>query len=125
MPLPGRAERTRGTDVAASSGIILVITTLPDRRAAMALAQSLVSERVAACANVLAECRSVYRWEGKVEQAFEVPVLIKARADRYAEVEAAIRARHPYEVPEIVAVPVAAGLPAYLDWVVAETADQA
>lgn len=98
---------------------------MPDRRSAIALAQSLVSERVAACANVLAECRSVYRWEGKVEQAFEVPVLIKARAERYAEVEAAIRARHPYEVPEIIAVPVAAGLPAYLDWVVTETADQA
>ena len=111
--------------MAAASGIIVVITTLPDRRSAVALAQALVSERIAACANVLGECRSVYRWEGKVEQSFEVPVLIKARAERYAEVEAAIRARHPYEVPEIVAIPVAAGLPAYLDWVAAETANPA
>jgi periplasmic divalent cation tolerance protein len=106
----------------AGSGIIVVITTLPDRRSAVALAHALVEERIAACANVLAECRSVYRWEGKVEQAFEVPVLIKAPAARYAEVEAAIRARHPYEVPEIIALPVAAGLPAYLDWVATETA---
>lgn len=107
----------------AETGVIVVITTLPDRRSAMELATTLVSERVAACANVLGECASVYRWQGKVEKSFEVPVLIKTSAAQYPELEAAIRARHPYELPEIVAFPVAAGLPAYLAWVAAETAE--
>lgn len=108
--------------MAADPGIVVVLTTLPDRRAAVELATALVSERIAACANVLAECTSIYRWQGKVEKAFEVPILIKTSVDQYPKLEAAIRARHPYEVPEIVAFPVAAGLPAYLDWVEAETA---
>jgi periplasmic divalent cation tolerance protein len=65
----------------------------------------------------------VYRWQGKLENAEEVPVLIKTTAARYAELETAIRARHPYELPEIIAVPVDRGLPAYLDWVTAETTE--
>jgi periplasmic divalent cation tolerance protein len=104
------------------AGVIVVVTTLPDRRAAIALATSLVSERIAACVNVLGECTSVYRWQGKVEKAFEVPVLIKAPASRYPRLEAAIRAQHPYELPEILVFPVAGGFPAYLDWVTAEAA---
>ena len=107
--------------MAADSDIVVVLTTLPDRRSAMELAAAVVAERVAACANVLGECASIYRWQGKVEKAFEVPVLFKTSADGYPGLEAAIRARHPYEVPEIIAIPVAAGLPAYLDWVRAET----
>jgi periplasmic divalent cation tolerance protein len=87
----------------------------------MKLAQELVAKRLAACVNVLAECASVYRWKGAIESATEVPVLIKTRAGRYAEVEAAIRASHPYELPEIVAVPVVRGLEAYLDWVAGES----
>jgi periplasmic divalent cation tolerance protein len=102
--------------------ILLVMTTLPDADAAHALAAKLVEARMAACVNVLAPCRSIYRWQGKVEDAEEVPVLIKTTASRYADLEAAIRAAHPYELPEIVAIPVAQGLPAYLAWVGAETA---
>ncbi len=101
--------------------ILLVITTLPDEASAHALAGHLVSARLAACANILAPCRSVYRWQGKIEDAAEVPLLIKTTPARYAELEAAIRERHPYELPEIVAVPPAAGLGAYLAWVEAET----
>ncbi|BAO31228.1 divalent-cation tolerance protein CutA [Sulfuritalea hydrogenivorans] len=100
---------------------LLVFTNLPDEASAHALATALVVERVAACVNVLAPCRSVYHWQGKVEEATEIPLLIKTTAGCYAVLEAAIRARHPYELPEIVAVPVAHGLPEYLDWVATET----
>jgi periplasmic divalent cation tolerance protein len=100
---------------------LLVISNLPDRATADRLAQALVERRLAACVNILAPCRSVYRWEGAVESAEEHPVLIKTTAQRYAAVEEAIRGLHPYEVPEIVALPLAAGLPAYLQWVADET----
>jgi periplasmic divalent cation tolerance protein len=100
---------------------LLVLTNLPDDASARTLAEALVAERLAACVNILAPCRSVYRWEGKIEDAAEVPLLIKTSAGRYAALEAAIRARHPYELPEIVAVPIERGLPAYLDWVEQET----
>lgn len=104
---------------------LLVITTLPDEESAAALAGHLVEQRVAACVNILAPCRSVYRWQGKVERSTEVPLLIKTTQDRYADLEAAIRAKHPYELPEIVAVPVGAGLPAYLDWIATECTSSA
>ncbi|MGB7541503.1 MAG: divalent-cation tolerance protein CutA [Burkholderiales bacterium] len=99
----------------------LVITNLPDRESAAKLARALVDKRLAACINILSPCRSVYRWRGAVEDAEEFPMLIKTSRSRYAELEAAIRAGHPYELPEIIAVPLAAGLPAYLEWVGAET----
>ena len=101
---------------------LLVFTNLPDPAAAQALAAALIERRLAACVNVLAACTSVYRWKGDVETAAEVPVLIKTTADRYPALEQAIRSLHPYEVPEIVAVPISHGLPQYLDWVQAETA---
>ena len=101
--------------------ILLVLTNLPDAAAASRLARALVEQRLVACANVLAPCRSVYRWHGAIEEAEEVPLLLKTSAQRYAELEAAIKAHHPYELPEIIAVPLARGLPAYLDWVAAET----
>jgi periplasmic divalent cation tolerance protein len=100
---------------------ILVFTNLPDRAAAMSLAQKLVDERLAACVNVLAGCTSVYRWEGRNESASEVPVLIKTLAKHYAQLEQLIRAVHPYELPEIIAVPIISGLPAYLKWIAEET----
>lgn len=101
--------------------VLLVFTNLPDHDSAAALAAALVEARLVACVNVLAACTSVYRWQGAVETASEVPVLMKTTVARYAALEAAIRARHPYELPEIVAVPVEHGLPAYLDWVADET----
>jgi len=100
---------------------LLVITNLPDRAAAEKLADALIRQRVAACVNILAPCRSVYRWKAEVRHDEEHPVLIKTTLDRYAALEAAIREMHPYELPEIVAVPIERGLPAYLDWVAAET----
>jgi periplasmic divalent cation tolerance protein len=100
---------------------LLVLTNLPDRAAAERLADALIEKRVAACVNILAPCRSVYRWKGEVQHDEEFPMLIKTTADRYPALEAAIRAGHPYELPEIIAVPIERGLPAYLDWVAAES----
>ncbi|MEO1766634.1 divalent-cation tolerance protein CutA [Thiobacter aerophilum] len=99
---------------------VLVISNLPDQDSAQALAQEAVTARLAACVNVLAPCSSVYRWQGKLERAIEVPVLFKTSKQRYPELEAFIRARHPYELPEIVAVPIETGLPAYLHWLALE-----
>lgn len=101
---------------------LLVFTNAPDRAVAMKLAQALVERRLAACVNVLAGCTSVYRWQGALETADELPLLIKTRAGRFEEVAAVIRSLHPYELPEIIAVPVVQGLPEYLDWVAEETA---
>lgn len=100
---------------------LLVLTNLPEREAAERLAAALVAQRVAACVSILAPCRSVYRWKGAVQREEEHPVLIKTTAERYPALEAAIRAAHPYELPEIIAVPIERGLPAYLDWVAAQT----
>jgi periplasmic divalent cation tolerance protein len=100
---------------------LLVFTNLPERAAAERIADLLVEKKLAACVNVLAPCRSVYRWKGAVQREEEHPMLIKTTAERYAALEAALRAAHPYELPEIVAVPVERGLPAYLQWVAAET----
>jgi len=96
---------------------LLVLTNLPDRDAAVKLARGLVERRLAACVNVLAGCTSIYRWKGEIENAQEVPVLIKTRSALYEELEAAISELHPYEVPEIIAVPVVRGLAEYLAWV--------
>ena len=99
---------------------ILVMTQMPDRASALALARALVEARLAACVSVGAPVDSLYHWRGEIETAQEVPVVIKTRADRYAAVEAEIRARHPYELPEVLAVPAINGLAPYLDWIAAE-----
>ncbi|MDD5330987.1 MAG: divalent-cation tolerance protein CutA [Sulfuricella sp.] len=104
---------------------MLVITNLPDRDAARELAGKLVEQRLAACVNILAPCESVYRWQGNIEKAQEVPLLIKTLRAHYDKVEKTIRQCHPYELPEIIAIPIAAGLPAYLDWLAAETTNSA
>jgi len=100
---------------------LLVFTNLPDRASAERLADLLVEQRLAACVNILAPCRSVYRWKDVVQHDEEHPMLIKTSAERYAALEQALREGHPYELPEIIAVPIERGLPAYLDWVSAET----
>jgi periplasmic divalent cation tolerance protein len=100
---------------------IIVLTNLPDKASATRLASLLVERRHAACVNILAECTSVYRWEGRVKTATEVPMLIKTSLSAYSRLEEEILANHPYELPEIVGVPLAAGLPAYLEWVATES----
>jgi periplasmic divalent cation tolerance protein len=105
----------------ADTGTIIVFTNLPDRDSALALAKHLVEERFAACVNVLDGCTSVFRWQSTLQTEREVPVIIKTRRDRFAALQEAIRTRHPYEVPEIVAVPVTDGLAEYLYWISTET----
>ena len=100
---------------------LLVLTNLPDRAAAERIAELLIGEQLAACVNILAPCRSVYRWKGEVQHDEEHPMLIKTTAARYPALEQALRGAHPYELPEIIAVPIERGLPAYLAWVAAET----
>jgi periplasmic divalent cation tolerance protein len=100
---------------------LLVLTNLPDQASADALATALVDARLAACVNILPPCRSVYRWQGALENATEVPLLIKTDSARYSALETAIRAQHPYQLPEVIALTVTQGLPAYLAWVADET----
>jgi periplasmic divalent cation tolerance protein len=100
---------------------LLILTNVPDRAAAEKLARALVESRAAACVNVLSAGRSIYRWQGRVEQAEEIPLLIKSTAANYAAVEEIVRAQHPYDVPELLALPITHGLPAYLDWLAQET----
>ncbi len=100
---------------------IIIISNLPDLSTAERLATTLVERKLAACVNILPQVNSVYRWRGQVEQATEVAVMIKTVAHRYDEIELVIKAMHTYDVPEIIALPITRGLPAYLDWLSAET----
>jgi periplasmic divalent cation tolerance protein len=104
-----------------SNSVLLVMTTAPDADTAKKIARALVERRLAACVNILQPCQSVYNWQGAVEDSNEIPMLIKTTAARYGALEAAITALHPYEVPEIVALPLSHGLPEYMSWVIAET----
>ena len=112
---------TQLQDESATRSSILVLTTLPDQAQAEALARELLTARLAACIQIGATVQSLYHWRGQIETASEIPLAIKTRAGLYPHVEETIRRRHPYELPEIVAVPISCGLPAYLDWIAAET----
>lgn len=94
----------------------LVLTTCPDATLAQAIARTLVEERLAACVNVLPPVQSVYRWGGQIESASEHLLLAKIRGSDYPAVEERIRELHSYEVPEVIALSIVAGLPAYLAW---------
>lgn len=100
---------------------LLILTNLPDVATAEKLARILIEHRAAACVNVLPPCRSIYRWRGTVEMADEIPLLIKTTAANYPLVEEIVRAQHPYDVPELIAVPITHGLPDYLAWLATET----
>ncbi len=101
--------------------LIIVLTNLPDRSSATKMAALLIEHRHAACVNILGECTSVYRWNGEVNLATEVPLLIKTTLSEYARLEETIRDNHPYELPEILGIRVSNGLPAYVDWVNTES----
>lgn len=104
-----------------SSDVLMVFTNMPDVASAERLARQLIDAHAAACVNRLAPCTSSYRWKGEIETASEVPLLIKTTRSAYPRLEKLIREAHPYELPEIIAVPISAGLPAYLSWVREET----
>jgi periplasmic divalent cation tolerance protein len=97
--------------------MLLVLTTLPDEDAARRIARDMVERGLAACVSIGAPVRSIYRWRGEIEEAFEIPLTIKTADACYDALEQALRAAHPYELPEIVALPVDRGLDAYLHWV--------
>ncbi|HEY8554248.1 MAG TPA: divalent-cation tolerance protein CutA [Burkholderiales bacterium] len=97
---------------------LLAFTTCPDVESARRIARSLVESRLAACVNVLPAMQSIYRWKGKVEEASEHLLIMKVSRTNYGNLEQRIRELHPYELPEIVAVSIDAGLPAYLAWIV-------
>ncbi|MQR02703.1 divalent-cation tolerance protein CutA [Glaciimonas soli] len=100
---------------------IIIISNLPDLASAEQLAKTLVERKLAACVNILPQVNSIYRWQGQIQQTAEVTVMIKTIAQRYDEIEVEIKATHPYDLPEIIALPITHGLPAYLDWIGVET----
>lgn len=102
---------------AGAADALLVITTLDDEQVATALAREAVEQRMAACVHLLCAGRSVYRWEGRVEEAREHTLLLKTSAAAYERLERWLVSRHPYQTPEIIALPISAGLPDYLDWI--------
>lgn len=95
---------------------LLATTTAPDRETAGRLARALVEERLAACVQAVGGLRSLYTWKGKLEEAEEVLLLIKTAERLFPRVRERLRELHPYEVPELVAVPIADGSPGYLAW---------
>ena len=97
--------------------IVLALSTFPDHETAQRISNQLVSEKFAACANILPSIESIYRWKGKLETGNETLVFFKLSEDRQSDFQNKLRSLHPYEVPEIVFVPVSSGLPDYLRWV--------
>ncbi len=100
-----------------SAEFIVVLVTAPDEAVAAAIAQALVGESLAACVNIVPALRSIYRWQGRVEDEREVLMLIKTRQEMYVQVEGRVKALHPYSVPEVIALPIAEGSAEYLAWI--------
>ena|SRR5256885_12384200 len=98
--------------------ILLALSTFPDRETAQRIANQLVTEKFAACVNIFPQIESIYRWKGKLETGSETLGFFKVSEDRQSAFQEKLRSLHPYEVPEIVFVPIASGLPEYLRWVV-------
>ena len=105
-----------------SSDVLVVLSTLPLDKAD-AIAETLVTERLAACVNLVGPVRSIYRWDGALQKDSELLAIIKTTAARYDEMATRLRALHPYEVPEILAFAVDDGSPSYLDWLRRATGD--
>ena len=104
-----------------TSDAVVVLTTLASDSEAASFVKTLVERRLVACGTILPGARSIYRWEGNVADEPEVLVLLKTRSPKLAALEGAFKELHPYKVPELLALPVTAGLPRYLEWVTAET----
>jgi periplasmic divalent cation tolerance protein len=100
---------------------ILVLTNVPDLDCAKLVARTLVESRLAACVNLLPAVQSIYRWEGQIEEATEITLLIKTTSHQYEELQKAIVGLHPYVLPEIIAMPIVAGYAPYLQWIATET----
>ena len=105
----------------ADAAVMVVLVTAPDAETGARLARSLVEERLAACANLVPGVRSIYRWEGRVQEDAEVLLVLKTRAERVDALAARVSELHPYDMPEVVALPAVGGSRAYLDWVRGES----
>jgi len=103
------------------SDVLVVMTNTPDVDVARKIAADLLKKKLAACVNIVSGCESHYFWKGELKQATEFQLQIKTTVSRYTQIEASIRALHPYDVPEIIAIPVSKGSHDYLAWVAEET----
>lgn len=101
--------------------VILVMTNVPNAACGETIARFVLEHKLAACVNCQPGVKSYYRWQGTIEEAYEVSLSIKTTAACYAELQAAIKSLHPYEIPEIIAFPVSHGWQPYLGWIVEET----
>ena len=97
--------------------VLLAISTFPDAELARSVSRQLVEQKLAACANIGSTVQSIYHWQGKIEEGAETIVFFKTTRDRFHEFARVLQSLHPYEVPEIVAVRIEEGLPAYVEWV--------
>jgi periplasmic divalent cation tolerance protein len=112
--------RPSPVEIARPDTMLLAFSQAPDEAAARRIAEALVGERLAACVNITPGVQSVYRWQGEVQSATEVGMVIKTSASRFADMAERLKALHPYELPEIVAIRPDAVLPAYASWVIAQ-----
>lgn len=103
------------------NNVVVIFVTAPDAETAASLGRALVEERLVACVNIVPGIRSLYRWEGRVQDSAEVLMLLKARGRDFQAIAARVGDLHPYEVPEVIGIEIVAGLGAYLDWVQSET----
>lgn len=103
---------------------LLVLTNCPNAACAESIAKALVESKLAACVNILSPCQSIYRWQGALETASEIPLLIKTTSRCYPALQTLLASLHPYAVPEIIALPITAGWPDYLHWLAAETQER-
>jgi len=95
----------------------IILCTCPDQKTAEDISSYLVSHKLAACVNIIAGITSIYEWQGQIEKSQEQLLLIKSHIDKYAAIEDKIKSLHPYELPEIIAVPIERGHPDYLQWI--------
>ena len=121
LPIRARRARTGRRPPAGARGALVVLVTAPSAEKAAEIARALVEERLAACGNVVAAVRSLYCWEGKVQDEAEALLLLKTSRRRFPALKARVLALHPYQVPEVLALPVEAGHAAYLGWIAAST----
>ena len=100
---------------------VIVLVSCPDAKTAESISKALLAKRLAACTSTIPGVRSRYWWKGKLEAADEVLLIAKTTADRYPDVEKAVKTLHPYELPEVIALPIIKGSREYLDWITKET----
>ena len=102
---------------------VVVLTTLPNAEDARSLVRRLVADRLVGCGTILDHAHSIYRWQGELEETSEALVILKTQSGCWDELRSTIQKLHPYDVPELLALPVETGLPAYLDWVAEQTGE--